>query len=667
MKQFLNDLLKNWWNNPLPEIKTRDVNLLSYFDPNVRKIISVVGFRRVGKTFTLLDFAQKYGKDKCVYINFEDERVPKKTEVLTQLIDVLTELKGKQPLVLLMDEIQEIPNWSIWARRINETTQHRLILSGSSSKLSSREIPTELRGQTITVPMFPLNWDEFLRFKKMDINIFPHPQVLNLLREFLTYGGLPEIVLAEEGRRSLILLDYLSSFVNRDIVERYKLRNKEAFGDLLRLLPNTRNYTYSKLANSLKSIGHTLTKATVIRYMQWLEWSFFVSRLEAFSANVKERIQTPKKSYLVDNFFSTQFSSSFSANYGHLLEQAVFHKLHVQNMWDPRYELTYWKDFSGNEVDFIVLYNKVVKELIQVTFASDIQEVQERETKALVKAAKALHQTSGTIITWDVEQTNVIGGIKITYRPLWKWLTTITTTNKEIVIPDNIPVLDVEPNLGGTGGPEGHFVHFQAINIGEKVAIDCRWGIRGFAYEWTSPEAFILRPSDKKKLEYKISDQRLFNQFVPDLNIFFEYKDNRGMGYFTRRELILEKVPSGSFYNITGVGVFHPAVILRDSKIRYISSPYLRDNNLIHTVDVDVEDDNEMKRIHIGISDVLVKHFGFSEYELEAAFSELVQRKVRNMLREGKLQDHVFSSKEMPEKSLSGFEAYKALRDSLDQ
>src|SRR3989344_4381048 len=271
MKQLLGDLVKNWWSNPLPEILPREVNLLSYFDPNVRKIVTVVGFRRVGKTFTLLDFAQKYGKDKCVYVNFEDERVPKKTELLSKLVDFLTELKGKQPLVLLMDEIQEIPDWSMWARRINETTRHRLILSGSSSKLSSHEIPTELRGQTITVPMFPLNWNEFLRFRETDTNIFPHAQTINLLREFLTYGGLPEIVLADEGRKSLILADYLSSFVNRDIVEQYKLRNREAFSDLLRLLlfhslpTNTRNYTYSKLANSLKSMGHTLTKATVIR------------------------------------------------------------------------------------------------------------------------------------------------------------------------------------------------------------------------------------------------------------------------------------------------------------------------------------------------------------------------------------------------------------------
>lgn len=422
MKQLLSDLLKNWWNNPLPVIKTRDVNLLSYFDPNIRKIVSVVGFRRVGKTFTLLDFAQKYGKDKCVYINFEDERVPKKTEVLSQLVDLLTELKGNRPFVFLMDEIQEIPQWSMWARRINETTQHRLVLSGSSSKLSSPEIPTELRGQTITIPMFPLNWNEFLRFREADINNLSHAHILNLLREYLTFGGLPEIVLAQEGLRPLILSDYLSSFVDRDIVERYKLRNKEAFSDLLRLLPNTRSYTYSKLANSLKGTQHKISKATVIRYMQWLERSFFIARLEVFSANVKKRIQTVKKSYLIDNYFSTHFSSTLSANLGYMMEQAVFHKLHIQSVWDPRYELAYWKDYSGNEVDFIVIASKAVKELLQVTFASLMAEVPARETKALIKAAKALRQSSGRLITWDVEGATTVEGIEVTQIPLWKWL-----------------------------------------------------------------------------------------------------------------------------------------------------------------------------------------------------------------------------------------------------
>lgn len=422
MNHILQDLVKNWWNNPLPSIKPRDVDLVSYFDPNVRKIVSVVGFRRVGKTFTLLDFAQKYGKENCVYVNFEDERIPKKTGVLSQLVDLLTELKGNQPLVLLMDEIQEIPDWSMWARRINETTQHRLILSGSSSKLSSREIPTELRGQTITIPMFPLNWSEFVSFREADVSSLPHAQVLNLLREYLQFGGLPEIVLAQEGMRPLIVSDYLSSFVNRDIVDRYKLRKTEAFTDLLRLLPNTRNYTYSKLTNSLKSMGHTVGKATVIRYMRWLEMSFFLSHVEVFSANVKSRIQTQRKSYIVDNYFSSQYNSSFSANLGQAMEQIVFHALHIQSAWDPSYAIFYWKDYAGNEVDFVVNQNKTVQELIQVTFASNVIEVAERETKALVKAAKSLKQSSGRVITWDFEDSTIIDGIQVNFTPVWKWL-----------------------------------------------------------------------------------------------------------------------------------------------------------------------------------------------------------------------------------------------------
>lgn len=422
MKQILDDLLKKWLNDPLPSIKPRDTSLLSYFDPNVRKIISVVGFRRSGKTFTLLDFARQFGKEKCVYINFEDERIPKKTEILSVLIDLLTEMRGNEPFVLLMDEIQEIPSWSMWARRVNETTKHRLILSGSSSKLSSREIPTELRGQTITLPIFPLNWNEFLRFKEVDKTTLSYAQILNFLREYLTFGGLPEIVLSEEGLRPLILSDYFSTFVDRDIVERYKLRKKETFTNLLRLLPNTQSYTYSKLTNSLKSMGINVGKATVIRYMRWLEQSYFNSKVEVLSANVRTRIQTVKKLYLIDNYFTSQLSNRLSANMGYLMEQTVFHKLNSLCSWDPRYEVTYWRDYSGNEVDFVLIYNKSVKDLIQVTYAVTLPDIQERETKALVKAAKSLSLSSGTLITWDAEGTKTVDGITISYIPLWKWL-----------------------------------------------------------------------------------------------------------------------------------------------------------------------------------------------------------------------------------------------------
>jgi predicted AAA+ superfamily ATPase len=107
-----------------------------------------------------------------------------------------------------------------------------------------------------------------------------------------------------------------------------------------------------------------------------------------------------------------------------IMQQAVFHKLRTRNTWDPRYETTHWKDYSGNEVDFVVIHNKAVEELMQVTFASSLIEVSERETKALVKATKALRRPSGTLITWDLEQTTTIDGVGVKYVPLWKWLLT---------------------------------------------------------------------------------------------------------------------------------------------------------------------------------------------------------------------------------------------------
>lgn len=182
---------------------------------------------------------------------------------------------------------------------------------------------------------------------------------------------------------------------------------------------------------------------------------------------------------------------------------------------------------------------------------------------------------------------------------------------RHLPVSENIPVLDIDPGVGGTGGPQGRFVHFHTINIGEKVAIDVRWGIRGFAYEWRSPDLFVMRPGDKKKLEYKISDERPFREFVPELNIFFEYQDNRGVGYFTRRELALEKVPSGEFYNITKVGTFHPAVVLEDSKIRNISDPYTPQGDFTTEVVVDVEVDGGIKQVKIGMAPGLAGFFGF--------------------------------------------------------
>lgn len=422
IKQLLLEGIKSWWSEPLPVVKERSTLLARFFDPKIKKVIAVIGFRRVGKTFTLFDFAKKYGKERCIYLNFEDERIPPDVSVLTQLIDVVRELKGNKPFVLLLDEIQQIPDWNLWARRVNETTLHHLIISGSSSKLSSREIPTELRGQTLSVEIFPLSWREFLQFKSIDIKMAPKPDILNSMREYLLFGGLPEIVLSEEGLKPLLLTEYYNTFVLRDVIERNKLRNTEALRDLLRLILNTRYYTYTKLANTLKSLGHDIGKATVIRYMNWLESSFFLSNIELCSPNIKRRIQAVKKAYVIDTYFCSRFSSQFSQNIGQLMEQAVLQHLERKKFLDPLIELGYWKDYANREVDFVVMKNQRVERLVQVSYATSQAEVSDREIKPLIKAAKELECLNLELITWNYEGVSKVNEYDVRFIPIWQWL-----------------------------------------------------------------------------------------------------------------------------------------------------------------------------------------------------------------------------------------------------
>ena len=421
MKQLLREIITNWSNQPLPMIKPRDIDLTAFFDPTIKKIITVVGFRRVGKTFTLLDFAQKHGQAKCVYINLEDERLPQKIETLTNFSDSITELYGAKPIVLLVDEIQNIPGWSVWARRINETTPHHLIISGSSSKLSSRELPTELRGHALTIEITTLSWREFLHWREIDAAHTPTSHMLHSLRDFLFCGGLPEIVLAEAGLRPLLVTEYFNTFVTRDIIERYRLRNTEALRELLGLLLNSTFYTISKLTNTLKSLGHTVSKSTILKYVAWLESSFFLSPLELWSPSIKNRRQAARKAYFIDTYFPVRFGTKFSENIGHLMEQAVYLEIKRRLNHEAAGEVFYWRDYQNHEVDFTIR-RPVATELLQVNYASSVSDIAARETTSLIKASQTLGSIHRTLITWDLETTLTVEDQTIECVPLWKWL-----------------------------------------------------------------------------------------------------------------------------------------------------------------------------------------------------------------------------------------------------
>jgi len=434
---LLQNILREWWARPIPRIYPRDLDLRSFVNiensvssnqltlsisENVRKVISVIGFRRVGKTYLLLDLAKNIGQENCVYINFEDERIPKNVTVLTDLLDVLTEISGNKSYFLLLDEIQNIPNWSVWARRVVETTNHQLIVSGSSSKLASSELPTELRGRSLSVKVNPLNFSEFAGFKNIDISNLPKPQILNLMHEFARYGGFPEVVLSDEGKKYLLIDEYFQTFLQRDIVERHRLRKSQSLALLINLLLNSKEYGVRKLANTISSLDSKIGKHTVTKYLTYLHESFFLKNLYLHNRSLKNRLQALKKAYFVDSSFISRKASSFSDNIGRLMEQKISEKLFAEIEKSPAKGLFYWKNRNNLEVDFVIRENEKTIRLIQACYISDLHNLPDREVKALKKAAEDLECENLEIVTWDLEIAISSDKYKIKCIPMWKYL-----------------------------------------------------------------------------------------------------------------------------------------------------------------------------------------------------------------------------------------------------
>lgn len=433
MKEIIRTILSNWKSKELPEIIKRELDLYSYISLKPRKIIVVTGFRRVGKTYLILDLIKKLlrksSREEVIHINFEDERIPEKIEFLTQLLPTIREFFSQDLKFLFLDEIQDIQNWSKWMRRIYDNENFDIFVTGSSSKTSSRHIPTELRGRFLEIRIFPLSFSEFLEFKKesFDIKTIDYsdnekPRIMRLLNEYLEYGALPEIVLSRKDKKFEISQSYYKTVIGRDLVEKHNIKNEEALKALLRILLNSKQYSISKLYNTLKSLNYEIGKTTIQKYLGYIEDSYFMFSVPIFSYKIKDRLQYPRKNYFIDNSFINSISTRFSKNFDRMYENIVAVYL-LKKFGDS---IFYWESEKKEEVDFVIKRNLKISQLIQVCYDILDLETKKREVKALLKASKELKCKNLLIITSDYQDEKIEEWFrikrKIKYVPLWKWL-----------------------------------------------------------------------------------------------------------------------------------------------------------------------------------------------------------------------------------------------------
>ncbi|MEK6818939.1 MAG: ATP-binding protein [Nanoarchaeota archaeon] len=432
MDKIIKTILTEWKGKNIPEIIPREINLQEYLNLKVNKIIVLNGFRRVGKTYILYDLIKELlksnSREEIVHINFEDERIPLKTEFLSNLLPTAEEIFNKKIKYLFLDELHNIPNWSKWLRRIHDDYDINIFVSGSSSRMSEEEIPTELRGRFLEIKIFPLSFREFLKFKRIsfDLKILDYsnkekPIILKYLAEYLTYGGLPEIVLIDENKKFELTQSYYSTVIKRDIVERYKIKNEESLKALLKLLLDSKEYSISKSYNNLKSLGYEIGKSTLQKYISYIDKSYFTFNLPIFSYKIKDQMQYPKKVYFIDSSFINSISTKFLNNLGRLYENTVAVELKRRKK-----ECYYWKNAEKEEVDFVIKEGLKINQLIQVCYDITDSDTKKREIKALLKASKDLKCNNLLLINqnYSGEEDLEWFGIKrrVKFIPLWKWL-----------------------------------------------------------------------------------------------------------------------------------------------------------------------------------------------------------------------------------------------------
>ncbi|MBU2099965.1 ATP-binding protein [Candidatus Micrarchaeota archaeon] len=430
------ELIKDFHEKPVPVLIERELSIP--LEVPLKRAISIIGPRRAGKTYTMYQLISLLLKNKIpfervLYANFERTdlngcNAADLDYMLESFYEIYPENK-KNKVWLFLDEIQNVEKWEKFVRTVIDYENVQVFISGSSSKLLSREIATSLRGRTITYSVFPFSFVDYLAAEKIKVKKYfsssEKSVVINKLMDYLQDGGYPEVILYKKEKDKL-LQDIIETTVYRDVIERYKIRNIKLLKLLMKSLVSSsqKEFSVNKFYNFVKSTGVKASKNALYNYVNALNDVFFIFSLRKFSYSYKEAEQSLPKIYLIDNGLLTLNGIN---GQGRLMENLVFIELMRRNK-----DVHYFRSVDNKETDFVVLEKNKAKQLIQVSFSLDDFNTKEREIKGLLKAGKELNCSNLLVITWGKEGEEKIKGKKIKYVVLWKWLLENHSKNSEI-------------------------------------------------------------------------------------------------------------------------------------------------------------------------------------------------------------------------------------------
>ncbi len=380
-----------------------------------KEVITIFGVRRSGKSslLSLIIRELKLEETQFLYINFDDPVFINYSDV--SILDKIWEvykihINNREKPYIFFDEIQNIPKWEKWIRKIRDLEQAFVFITGSSSTLFSRDFGTSLTGRHISFALYPLSYREYLSFKgyelpENELQIIEKKLTLRkAFQEYIYTGGFPEIVLTD---RKELLKEYFEDILFKDIILRYSIRD----ANTLRKIATYCLTNVSKLIsyNSIRNV-FKISLDKVKSYLSYLEESYLIFLIPSFAYSLKSQELSPKKVYCIDNGLRNVVSFKFSKDEGKLVENMVFLELKRR-----KHEIYYWK--NKHEVELVL--KNVDDSLIGIN-VTYTDEIDEREIDGLKEFKRKFGSKVKelVVITKDIDKQSE--GIR--FVPVWKWL-----------------------------------------------------------------------------------------------------------------------------------------------------------------------------------------------------------------------------------------------------
>jgi predicted AAA+ superfamily ATPase len=308
--------------------------------------------------------------------------------------------------------------------RILRTENVRVYLTGSSSKLLSTELATEMRGRSLSWELFPFSFCEFLDadgvpYSKSGQSSSERIGIESSFTKYFEVGGFPEVTQLDKSLRIMVLQEYFKTLVHRDIIERHNVRHPQAVLETTyRLIEGCSSmYSINSLYGYLKSLGFKTPKSFVKECLDRFEDAYFAFSVEIFSPSRSKRNANTKKVYCVDHGLVRAVSSGMLINNGHLLENIVFTALRFRGI-----QPNYFRTANKREIDFVFRDTDGNHHLVQVAESIARDRTRKRETRALNEAMRELNVEQGTLVT-RAEQGKIEmpHGI-VNVMPAWRFL-----------------------------------------------------------------------------------------------------------------------------------------------------------------------------------------------------------------------------------------------------